>query len=594
MGSLHARNGVSCGRIVRRSFSRSRRYFAICAILAGLLPKGASAQSLNTFAALFDTRLTSVRSDDSLIVRIPTEAVLFNTIHYLNGGAPVADLPFEAGAVYRLVFQINSTSDWDFEPKDSGKGLFALAGTTGRFGRAAAPIPGTRELLLTNTFVADEYIDHIDFVIGLTKKFNPRVPWSMISNPYTDPDLEDKTGEIGSLLSVVPTGTFIDCIDDDKNWEDLTGNCEKERYYFYELWFKADLDWKNGDTVDVFLHIEGKPEPTNIEQLHARFRLVDDDTIPPAISDFSPEVVPAGLSFNISCKISDPSGVHDDATGSFGQGVYLLWDNDGSLIDDANEILMSSIGEGYYGTDIQIGPRNEGDLIVYAVHACDNDTDGGRIDDRSCGASDVQTVQILGSVYLFDEHESLHPVAAYAGEQGVSIHLDLNNPMSHDFVLYRTSTVSFTDGVHVVTANLRNETIVPAGASHFPVSFDAVAGAFRLRRSRHRRSDARSRRMVFLHAVQSIVDRFSKQSACSDEAPRSLYGSSGGFGRRSSRGRGGRASAGRCEERLARNDFGRQPRGVQRNDGRRRRAAERRGLRIAPALRALHRVRVER
>ncbi|MCX5752747.1 MAG: hypothetical protein NTW97_03765, partial [Candidatus Krumholzibacteria bacterium] len=437
------------------------------------IPWSAAAQTINALAALFDARLTAARSDDSLIVRIPTESIHFNSVHYLNERAPVADLPFEAGAVYRLVFQINPTADWDFEPKDSGKGLFALAGTTGRFGRAAGPIPDTSELLLTNTFVEDEYADSIDFVVGLTKKSNPRVPWNMVSDPFADPDLEDKTGEIGSLVNTVPAGTAIDCLDDNKTWE-LTGNCEKERYYFYELWFMSDLDWEHGDTVDVYLHLEGKPVPLNIDELHLRFRLVDDDAIPPAISDFSPEIVPSGLGFTISCKISDPSGVYDDGTGSSGQGVYLLWDDDGSLADGAHEIRMSPVGGGYYASDAQIGPRSPGDRIVYAVYACDDDADAGRINDRGCGASDVRTVQILGSVYLFDEPNSLYPAAAYAGEEGVSIHLELNNPMLFDFVLYQTSNVSFSDGTHSVTGNLRNVTTVPAGASNFPVSFDAV------------------------------------------------------------------------------------------------------------------------
>jgi hypothetical protein len=464
------------GRTDPHSHSRSLRYLVLRAVLVGLstlLSIAAQAQVMNGLAAIYDTRLTPGRSDDSLIARVPVENFFFNEVHYLNEGIPVADLLFENGATFRLVFQINSTSDWDYEPKDSGKGFCALAGTNARFGRVSAPVPGIAELLLTDAFVADELDDPIDFVVGLTRKFDPRVPWSMVSDPWTDPVLDDKTQEIGSLVSAIPPETNIGCVDKDKNWE-LTGNCEKERYYFYELWFQSDLDWHSGDTADVYLHLEGKPVPKNIEQLHLRFRFVDDDTIPPVMSDFSPEIVPQGLSFTISCRITDPSGVYDDGTGSSGQGVYLLWDDDGSLADDAHEILMSPVGGGYYAADAQIGPHGEGSEILYSVHACDNDADGGRIDDRSRGASEERTVQILGSVYIFDEHSSLYPASAYAGEEGVSIHLELNNPMPMPFVLEPATTVSFTDGAHVVTANLRNQTTLPAGANHFPVSFDAV------------------------------------------------------------------------------------------------------------------------
>ncbi len=435
------------------------------------MPGAAHAQTVSAFAAIFDARLTPVRSDDSLIAQTPTGTFQFNVVSYMNAGAPIADLPFEAGALYRLVFQINCFANWDYDPKETGKGLFALAGTTGRFGRAVAPIPGTAELLLTNTLVANEYTDPIDFVIGMTDKFTPRVPWSMVSDPFADHNLDEgKTAEIGSLRNAVPSGTFIDCIDHDKNWEELTGSCEKERYYFYEIWFQSDLDWKSGDTADVFLYLEGKPEPTNIE-LHMRFRLVDDDSLPPVISEFSPEIMPAGSSFNITCRISDPSGVYDDGTGSSGQGVYLLWDDDGSLADDANEITLSAIGGGYYSTDAQIGPRSGGDLIVYAVHACDDDVDGGDAGDRSCASSGAHTVQFMGPVYIIDEPGSLFPTAVYSGEEDVSIHIDLNNPMSQAIVLHAASTVSFSDGTHDVTATLRNETIVPGGATHFPIAF---------------------------------------------------------------------------------------------------------------------------
>lgn len=433
-----------------------------------------TSEYLNAFVGFFDARLTPARSDDSLIARTALEKVPFNTVHYLNNGAPIADLPYERGAVYRLVFQFNPSATWDYEPKLTEGGTCALAGSMRGFGRMAAPNPGIRELLLTEAYVPDQFADGIDNVVGMTQRTDPPQSWSMVSDPWTDAGvMTNLTGEIGSLKPAVPGGAFVDCMDATATWE-LAAQCRVEQYYFYEFWFQSDLDWEPGDTVDVYLYLHGIPEPLNLEQLHVRFRLADDDTDLPNISDFGPEIVPANESFKISCRISDASGVYDDDTGSSGQGVYLLWDDDGSIVDDANEIQMSSIGDGYYVTDVPIGARSEGDLIVYAVHACDDDVDGGEVDDRSCGASDVRTVQIVGTIYLSDEQESLYPATAYSGSTDVSIHVELNNPMSQDIGLDRASTVSFTDGTRIVTANLRNATIVPAGASHFPVSFDTI------------------------------------------------------------------------------------------------------------------------
>ena len=123
----------------------------------------------------------------------------------------------------------------------------------------------------------------------------------------------------------------------------------------------------------------------------------DDDTLPPEFSGFSPDTVPDTSSFYISAVITDPSGVYDDETGSQGQGVYLLWDNDGEIEMDANEYTMSRLSGDTFITDYRIPKQNAGADFVYEVYAYDNDFDFGEPEDRMKGSSGILRVFIKDS-----------------------------------------------------------------------------------------------------------------------------------------------------------------------------------------------------
>jgi hypothetical protein len=120
----------------------------------------------------------------------------------------------------------------------------------------------------------------------------------------------------------------------------------------------------------------------------------DDDTLGPAFSDFSPDSTPDTIGFRISCAITDPSGVFDDSTGSNGQGVYLLWDNDGELSVTANETKMSQVAGDTFATDNIIPRQNKGVPFVYEVYAYDNDFDFNEPGDRTQGQSGIQSIVI--------------------------------------------------------------------------------------------------------------------------------------------------------------------------------------------------------
>ena len=134
------------------------------------------------------------------------------------------------------------------------------------------------------------------------------------------------------------------------------------------------------------------------ESLHSREVSAipgDDDTGPPSFSAFHPKEVAEGTAFYIKCTISDLSGVYDDSSGADGQGVYLIWDDDGELSESSYTARMSSSVEGIYVTDEKIPGQSIGEQFIYQVYAYDNDYDWGNEDDRTHGISQKQTVEVL-------------------------------------------------------------------------------------------------------------------------------------------------------------------------------------------------------
>lgn len=136
------------------------------------------------------------------------------------------------------------------------------------------------------------------------------------------------------------------------------------------------------------------------ESLHSREVSAipeDDDIDPPSFSEFYPKEVSEGRPFNIRCKISDKSGVYDESSGQNGQGIYVLWDDDGELSDSSNVLSMSILSQGIYITDEQIPRQTSGKQIVYKLSACDDDCDWGRENDRTRGFSEENTVNIVSA-----------------------------------------------------------------------------------------------------------------------------------------------------------------------------------------------------
>jgi len=131
-----------------------------------------------------------------------------------------------------------------------------------------------------------------------------------------------------------------------------------------------------------------------------RFFILDDDSVGPEFADIAPTTVYAGVSVDVSATITDdPSGVYDDATGPGGQGVYVLWDSDGSLADGGEQTTQMSLLAGdTFISDSPIGPFSAGDSPIYVVLAYDNDFDFLDTADRALSISDTICPELVEAV----------------------------------------------------------------------------------------------------------------------------------------------------------------------------------------------------
>ncbi len=155
------------------------------------------------------------------------------------------------------------------------------------------------------------------------------------------------------------------------------------------------LGWAINDTHLVFIHGMDAPGNWGAYDTISLAVIADDDTSGPSFADFTPIAWPDTAAFSIECQITDLSGIFDDSTGSTGQGVYLLWDNDGEITVDAFEETMSNTVGSYYGTDAQIPTQQAGANFVYQIYAYDDDFDTDHPGDRTQDSSGVQQVNIL-------------------------------------------------------------------------------------------------------------------------------------------------------------------------------------------------------
>ncbi len=100
--------------------------------------------------------------------------------------------------------------------------------------------------------------------------------------------------------------------------------------------------------------------------------------------------------FKIAARITDPSGVYDDKTGSNGQGIYLLYDRVWPP-NKGQEVRLSAhkTRSGWYITDDALSADNAGLDFRFRIFAWDNYHESAGHPKRNLGFSDIWSLCIL-------------------------------------------------------------------------------------------------------------------------------------------------------------------------------------------------------
>jgi len=122
--------------------------------------------------------------------------------------------------------------------------------------------------------------------------------------------------------------------------------------------------------------------------------IIDDDNQAPEFEIILPPNIIMDTPFAIKAILTDQSGIYDDQPvgGAAGQGVYLLWDTDGELLNSAHEITMSPTTNDTFIVDQLIPGFPAGTRLFFNVTAHDNDFDNGVSADRLAAISNIRTV----------------------------------------------------------------------------------------------------------------------------------------------------------------------------------------------------------
>ncbi len=180
------------------------------------------------------------------------------------------------------------------------------------------------------------------------------------------------------------------------------------------------------------------------------FRIPDDDTLCPEFDMFRPlpdDRMDAGVPFHLECEITDPSGVYDDETGSEGQGVYVIWDDDGDLEDGTyNETLMENIGGDTYRTSEMIPGQSENAEFVWSVWAFDNDFELEEPSDRTGCFSEVQRLIFgIGPIQTIVEPLPLDLSTSTVPDQPIKILLeDDESPIDEASIILEVRGTEYT------------------------------------------------------------------------------------------------------------------------------------------------------
>jgi hypothetical protein len=198
----------------------------------------------------------------------------------------------------------------------------------------------------------------------------------------------------------------------------------------------------------------------------------DDDTIGPSFSGFSPDSTPDTSAFHITCVITDPSGVYDDSTGSSGQGVHLLWDNDGEIIVTSQEVQMSQVAGDTFRTDVQIPQQVKDADVVYEVYAYDDDFDFNEPEDRTQAQSGLQSIVVYDGRGPVTTQVLVSPPNPPPGITEVVVYADVSDSTTGESII--AGAEIFLDSIGVNGTGYAMEATDGAFDEVFEAVFDTV------------------------------------------------------------------------------------------------------------------------
>ncbi len=206
------------------------------------------------------------------------------------------------------------------------------------------------------------------------------------------------------------------------------------------------------------------------------------DSTGPEYASYSPTQANSSTAISVSANISDDeSGVYDDATGSEGQGVYIMWGTSaGSLTNELemNATNVDGSGNGIYTTTSTITGQDQGTTVYYKIYAYNDAisyiTQDGETtestDYRVQSSSDTQSISVGDEQFLIAVPETIQTAGTafnvtltaqesysgsfetktdYAGTANISV--EYQNPATGTKTVTPASTTSFISGIATVS-----------------------------------------------------------------------------------------------------------------------------------------------
>ncbi len=176
--------------------------------------------------------------------------------------------------------------------------------------------------------------------------------------------------------------------------------------------FSYELLYPNHVMLDRFREILQDQWPAESQPAPMAWKTQSRDTQGPQVHEAYtlPVQVYSNAKFKIAARISDPSGVYDDKTGSNGQGIYLLYDRVWPP-DKGQEVRLSPLKNrsGWYITDEALRSENAGLDFRFRIFAWDDFHESAGHAKRNLGFSDIWSLCILSPAETYQSNGAFGP-----------------------------------------------------------------------------------------------------------------------------------------------------------------------------------------